>query len=115
MIDGELSEIAAFIKTDSPIDSLVEMEQDLDRAIQYGFRIGELFIGAQHEYHKKKSSLANSLRAQEDLTETMRKAYLDAGLADEAKVLAELKNLATHLRGKRMFLHQSIKTRRNEK
>lgn len=114
-MDKELLEIAAFIQQESAIDSLPEMEHSLERAIGYGYRVGELVNLAEEDYHRFKGTLINEIRAMEDETETTRKALLDSRLAEKKKLLQDVKNIATHLKAKRMLLHTAIKTRRGER
>jgi len=90
------------------------MEESLSIAIGYGQRIGELLNEAVHHYERRRASLINELERHEDETETTRKAKLDGWLADDKKLVSDLKNLQTHLKALRMSLFQAIKTRREE-
>ncbi len=110
----EIKEIFEFVKDVGIVDSIPEMETNLDRAIGYSQRIGELLNEAERAYSVKKADCLNKLRDMEDETETTRKVKLEAWTADEKKLWKDLKNIQTHLKQRIMSLFQAIRTRREE-
>jgi hypothetical protein len=111
---NEIEEISDFVHKKAIVDSPAEMETQLDLAIGYSQRIGELLNEAERAYSIKKADSLNKLRDSEDETETTRKAKLDAWVAEDKKLWKDLKNIQTHLKQRIMSLFQAIKTRRGE-
>jgi hypothetical protein len=113
---NELLEIADFIKDQNAAGSIPEMEQDLETAIGYAYRVGELLNDAEFAYTKKRESLLAELRVYaDDETETTRKSKLDAGVAEEKRVWQNLRNMKSNLRALQMSLMQRIRTHREER
>ena len=110
----EILTIAEFVRTSNVSDSIADMEQSLNRAIGYGQRVGEMLNEAQAALAKKRAGFIAELERQEDETETTRKAKLEGAVCEDQKLVADLKNLKTHLREKKMMFMQAIKTRREE-
>ena len=110
----EIEEISDFVRETSIVDSIPEMETQLDMAIGYSQRVGELLNEAERAYSLKKADSLNKLRDMEDETETTRKAKLEAWVAEEKKLYKDLKNIQTHLKQRTMSLFQAIRTRREE-
>jgi hypothetical protein len=110
----ELKEISEFVRNTSISDSIPEMETQLDMAIGYSQRIGELLNEAERAYSLKKADCLNRLRDMENETEVLRKTKLEAWTADEKKLYKDLKNIQVHLKQRIMSLFQGIRTRREE-
>jgi hypothetical protein len=110
----ELKEISEFVRDTSISDSIPEMETQLDMAIGYSQRIGELLNEAERAYSLKKADCLNRLRDMENETEVLRKTKLEAWTADEKKLYKDLKNIQVHLKQRIMSLFQGIRTRREE-
>lgn len=114
-IAEEIREIYDFVGVVNTTDAIPEMQANLDAAIGYGARIGELLNEAERAYSLKKADCLNRLRNVDDETETTRKVKLEAWVADEKKLYKDLVNIKTHLKAREMSLFQAIKTRREER
>jgi methylthioribose-1-phosphate isomerase len=114
-IEEEIKEIYEFVRDVSSTEAIPAMQLQLDTAIGYGARIGELLNEAERAYSIKKAECLNKLRDMDDETETTRKTKLEAWVADEKKLYKDLRNIQTHLKAREMSLFQSIKTRREER
>lgn len=110
----ELEEIRAFIIEPHIDDSIGQMEEQLEKAIGYSQRVGELANAAEHRYEKAHAECIDRLEALTDETETTRKAKLMGWLADHKKELSDLKVMRNSLKQTSMSLMQAIKTRRDE-
>ena len=114
-IEQEIKEISDFVHNVQTVDAIPEMQGQLNSAIGYSQRIGELLNEAERAYSIKKANCINDLSTMEDEeTETTRKAKLEEWTADEKKLWKDLKNIQTHLRQRIMSLFSAIKTRREE-
>jgi hypothetical protein len=113
-IGEEIKEISDFVRDGVIVDSVPDMERNLDLAIGYSQRIGELLNEAERAYSLKKADKLNLLRDMEEETETTRKSKLEAWVANENKLWKDLKNIHTHIGKRIMSLMQAIKTRREE-
>lgn len=110
----ELEEIRAFISEPHIDDSIGQMEEQLEKAIGYSQRVGELANAAEHRYEKAHASFISRLEELTDETETTRKAKLMGWLADNKKELNDLKVMRNSLKQTMMSLMQAIRTRREE-
>lgn len=111
---NELDEIRAFIKSPHIDDSIGQMEEQLERAIGYGQRVGEMCNEAEHRYEKAHYDCIEKLEALTDETETTRKAKMMGWLADYKKELSDLKVAKHSLKQVQISLMQAIRTRREE-
>ena len=114
-ISEEIKEISDFVHDVTSAEAIPAMQLQLDSAIGYSQRIGELINEAELAYSVKKADCLNKLRDMDEETETSRKTKLDAWTAEERKLYKDLKNIQTHLKQRIMSLFQAIKTRRDEK
>lgn len=114
-MDKELIEIAEFVRTAQIPEHGGEMNEMLTKTIGYSFRITELLNFAEHSLSSHHGAAINRFENDDSETETTRKAKLDAELADDTKLVKDLKNIRTHLKMLSMQLFQSIKTAREEK
>jgi phage-related protein len=114
-IQKEIKEITYFVHEAKTVSEIPEMQRQLDLAIGYSQRIGELLNEAERAYSIKKANCLNDLRNLEEETETTRKVKLESWVAEEKKLWRDLKNIQTHLRQRIMSLFQAIKTRREER
>lgn len=110
----ELLDIVQFIKDFRLGDSIKEMEEDLQKAIGYSQRVGELQNEAEFVYHRKYAEQLNKLGMAEDETETTRKVKLESWTAEAKLVWQNLKTMTNSLKAVRMSLMQAIRTRREE-
>jgi hypothetical protein len=114
-LEEEIKEIYEFVRDITTTEAIPAMQMQLDTAIGYGSRIGELLNIAERAYSIKKADCINKLRDTDDETETTRKIKLEAWVADEKKLYKDLLNIKTHLKAREMSLFQAIKTRREER
>ena len=110
----ELEEIKEFIQADKALDSIPTMEQELQAAIGYGQRVGEMLNQAEYDYQEAFAVSLEKLSNAEDETETTRKAKLQNWTKDHKKAVQDLKLMKDSLRSVRMALMQATKTRREE-
>jgi hypothetical protein len=115
MTPQDLIEIYEFVKTPKPLESIGHMEQDLSQAIAYSALVGEAINEANCAYEVKCGNVVNDLMGRDDLTETARKALLLRDVAEDKKLVMDLKNLSRHLKSIQMQLFQAIRTRREER
>jgi hypothetical protein len=113
-MENEFEDIAEFIRHFSLSDAIPAMEKDLEKAIGYSQRIGEVYNDAEFAYRNKFAESLDRLGSHEDETETTRRAKLKAWTAEERRVRDNLKVTNTSLKIIRMALMQAIKTRREE-
>jgi hypothetical protein len=114
-LQEELIEIADFIKDKTASTTIPEMEKDLELAIGYAYRVGELLNEAEFAYTRKREESLTRLRDMDEETETSRKTKLDSWVADEKRIWQNLRNMKSNLRALQMSLMQRIKTHREER
>ena len=114
LIIREIHDISDFVHDIKTVDAIPEMQVQLDLAIGYSQRIGELLNEAERAYSVRKANCIARLGNMEDETEVLRKTKLEAWVADDRKLYKDLKNIQQHLRQRIMSLFQSINTRRME-
>jgi hypothetical protein len=110
----ELLEIAEFIKKPILSDSIMNLQEGLDKSIGYSQRIGELLNDAEQNYTNKKAQELVRLNQVVGETETTRKTKLESWVSEEKHLWQSLKNIKSNLRSKQMSIMQAIKTRREE-
>ena len=113
-IQEEIKTISDFVHDVVIVDSPSEMETNLNLAIGYSQRIGELLNQAEMVFSVKKADFLNRLGSMDEETEVLRKTKLDAWVAEDKKLCRDLKNIQTHLKQRIMSLFQAIKGRRGE-
>ena len=114
-MDKELLEITEFVRSAKIPEHGGEMNEMLTTVIAYSFRVGEFLNFAEHSLSSHHGAAINKFESDESETETTRKAKLDAELADDRKLVQDLKNIRIHLKMLSMQLFSSIKTAREEK
>lgn len=110
----ELEEIRAFIVEPHIDDSIGQMEEQLERAIGFSQRTGELCNIAEWKYERAHAECIEKLETLVDETETTRKAKMVGWLSDAKKELGDLKVMRNSLKQTIMSLMQAIKTRRED-
>ena len=115
MTESELQPIKDFISSRRYIsDSIAEMEENLEKAIAWSSRVGELLNEAERRYRLGYAEALNRLQSLEEETETTRKAKLEGLTADLRLDWQNLRNLNVILKSIRMSIMQAIRTRREE-
>lgn len=109
MID--LEEVRAFIGERHTHKAIGEMQNDLEKAISYYFKVGDLFNEAQEQYEKKHAEKINEIERMDEQTETIRGALLKAALSGEKRKVQEFNLMQKSLKQIQMTLFQAIKTR----
>ena len=110
-----MEDILTFIHNNKHIATEVPaMESDLQYSIAYQQTVGELLNQAVLEYKLFYAEKLSELEQLNDLTETIRKARLEAWTAEKKRSVDDLKLCKGTLRSIQMSLMQAIKTRREE-
>jgi hypothetical protein len=110
----EIETIRNFVLNFKLSDAIPEMEDELETAIGYSQRVGEMISQAEYDYRTAFADALIKLQVMEEETETTRKAKLESWTAEKKMSWQILKNLNTNLKAVKMSLMQAIKTRREE-
>ena len=108
---AELDEIRAFIIERHTHKAIGEMQNDLEKAISYYFKVGDWFNEAQEEYEKKHAQEIGKIERMNEQTETIRAALLKASLAQEKRRVQDFKLMQQSLKQIEMTLWQALKMR----
>jgi len=110
-----MEDILTFIHQNEHISTEIPaMEKDLQHSIAYQQTVGELLNQAVMEYKLAYADRLSELERMEDITETIRKAKLEAWTAEKKRNVDDLKQIRATLKSIQMSLLQAIKTRREE-